>query len=104
VNWTAEKECFESISREIGLFYSTTPPIDFNEEDEEVDETEKSSNSSNQEPKKKNEEYFQFRWSVEHILFPAFRYYFTPPKRFAASGDILQIADLPDLYKIFERC
>jgi DNA mismatch repair protein MLH1 len=27
-----------------------------------------------------------------------------PPKRLAEDGTLLQVANLPDLYKVFERC
>lgn len=45
-----------------------------------------------------------WRWKVEHILFKAFRTLFSPPKNFSEDGTVLQIANLPDLYKVFERC
>uniref|UniRef100_A0A3Q3MJH2 DNA mismatch repair protein MLH1 n=1 Tax=Mastacembelus armatus TaxID=205130 RepID=A0A3Q3MJH2_9TELE len=43
-------------------------------------------------------------WKVEHIIFKAFRTLFCPPKNFSEDGTVLQIANLPDLYKVFERC
>lgn len=45
-----------------------------------------------------------WRWQVEHLLFKGFRTLFSPPKRFSEDGSVLQIANLPDLYKVFERC
>ncbi|KAG2464823.1 MLH1 protein, partial [Polypterus senegalus] len=45
-----------------------------------------------------------WRWTVEHVVFKAFRSFLAPPKKFAEDGSILQIANLPDLYKVFERC
>ncbi|PNF30145.1 hypothetical protein B7P43_G01268 [Cryptotermes secundus] len=44
------------------------------------------------------------RWVIEHIIYPALPLSFLPPKRFAEDATILQIANLPDLYKVFERC
>ena len=44
------------------------------------------------------------RWVVEHVIYPALRRSFLPPKWFAEDATILQIANLPDLYKVFERC
>ena len=46
----------------------------------------------------------QARWAIEHILFPALRTGFLPPMSLAEAGHVLQVADLPELYRIFERC
>ena len=43
------------------------------------------------------------RWQIEHVLFAAMRKYLVPPKALL-ERDVVQVADLPDLYKIFERC
>jgi DNA mismatch repair protein MLH1 len=43
------------------------------------------------------------RWQIEHVLFPAMRKYMIAPKSLL-EGDIVQVASLPDLYKVFERC
>jgi DNA mismatch repair protein MLH1 len=43
------------------------------------------------------------RWQVQHVLFPAMRKYLVPPKALL-DRDVVQIANLPDLYRIFERC
>ena len=46
-----------------------------------------------------------WRWCVEHVLFPALKSgELLPPRRMAEDGSVLQIADLHDLYKVFERC
>ena len=45
-----------------------------------------------------------WRWIVEHVLFPSFRIDLVPSKTLADNGSILQIADLRELYKVFERC
>ncbi|XP_016128823.1 DNA mismatch repair protein Mlh1-like [Sinocyclocheilus grahami] len=44
------------------------------------------------------------RWKEEHVLFKAPRSLFSPPKHFSEDGSVLQIARLPELYKVFERC
>jgi len=41
---------------------------------------------------------------IEHVIFPALRMDFIPTRKMAEDGSILQIADLHDLYKVFERC
>lgn len=45
-----------------------------------------------------------WRWKVEHVICKALRTLFSPPKRFSEDGAVLQIANLPDLFKVFERC
>ena len=45
-----------------------------------------------------------WRWTVEHVIFPALRANLVAQKNMATDGSILQIADLHDLYKVFERC
>jgi len=43
------------------------------------------------------------RWQIQHILFPAMRKYLVPRKALL-DRDVVQIANLPDLYRVFERC
>ncbi|KAM5280436.1 DNA mismatch repair protein Mlh1 isoform 5-T5 [Ctenodactylus gundi] len=45
-----------------------------------------------------------WKWTVEHIIYKAFRSHLLPPKHFTEDGNVLQLANLPDLYKVFERC
>uniref|UniRef100_A0A671XK87 DNA mismatch repair protein MLH1 n=1 Tax=Sparus aurata TaxID=8175 RepID=A0A671XK87_SPAAU len=78
VNWDDEKECFRDFSRECSMFYSIRKQYIL--------------------------EANLWRWKVEHIIFKAFRTLFSPPKSFSEDGTVLQIANLPDLYKVFERC
>ena len=40
-------------------------------------------------------------WQLEHVLFPSFRRYTQWP---AMGRDAVQVANLPDLFRIFERC
>ena len=55
-------------------------------------------------PQKDTGDSQDLRWTVEHVIYPALRHSFLPPKWFAEDATILQIANLPDLYKVFERC
>ncbi|XP_074006359.1 DNA mismatch repair protein Mlh1 isoform X5 [Numenius arquata] len=59
----------------------------------EIDENEDSDSAST-----------TWKWTVEHVLYKAFRNHLLPPKHFTEDGNILQLANLPDLYKVFERC
>jgi len=78
VNWESERQCLHDISRELARFYSWTPPTD--------DASEADS------------------FQLEHALFPAIKEQLLPDKAAAEDGTVLQVADLPDLYKVFERC
>uniref|UniRef100_A0A8C4NK96 DNA mismatch repair protein MLH1 n=1 Tax=Eptatretus burgeri TaxID=7764 RepID=A0A8C4NK96_EPTBU len=88
VNWELEKECFESCSREFSSFYSIRK--DYILEPSMTDDKSDSARS--------------WRKQVEHIVFKSMRSTFLPPRRLGEDGTILQVANLPDLYKVFERC
>lgn len=78
VAWDDEKECFETILREIGFFYSPRPFADPTEE-----------------------ERAHRQWQVEHVLFPSFRRTAWPRR---LKQGVKQVANLPDLFRVFERC
>ncbi|CAL1578362.1 unnamed protein product [Knipowitschia caucasica] len=86
VNWDSEKECFRDFSKECSSFYSIRKQYILEPQAEEEQETD------------------SWRWQVEHVISKSFRTLFSPPKRFSEDGTVLQIASLPDLYKVFERC
>ncbi|XP_051946007.1 DNA mismatch repair protein Mlh1 [Xyrauchen texanus] len=87
VNWDREKDCFHEFSVECSHFYSIRKQYTLEPDAEEPQDVETS-----------------WQWKVEHILFKALRTLFSPPKHFSEDGSILQIASLPELYKVFERC
>ncbi|KAH9941321.1 DNA binding protein [Epithele typhae] len=80
VDWTAEKECFESFLRELAYFYVPEPLLDTaparsaNGDAEALDGAAQNATL----------------WQIQHALFPAMARYL--------------VADLPELYKVFERC
>ncbi|KAF8962298.1 DNA mismatch repair protein MutL [Flammula alnicola] len=82
IDWTSEAECFDTFLRELAYFYIPTPSV--SDEDGEA-------------------QHKAERWQIQHILFPAMRRYLVPPKSLL-DRDVVQVADLPDLYKVFERC
>lgn len=77
VNWNSEQECFDGICRETAKFFSY---IDLDDES------------------------FDAKHMIEHVLYPAIKESLLPPKHFAHDSTILQVASLPSLYKVFERC
>jgi DNA mismatch repair protein MLH1 len=44
------------------------------------------------------------QWQIQHILFPAFKQYLVAPVGLAAKENVLQIASIDKLYRVFERC
>ncbi|KAE9385345.1 hypothetical protein BT96DRAFT_960757 [Gymnopus androsaceus JB14] len=93
VNWASETECFETFLRELAYFYVPGPMLDAQasvdlEQEKEEDETAGARAE---------------RWQIQHILFPAMRRYLAAPKSLL-DVDVVQVASLPDLYKVFERC
>jgi DNA mismatch repair protein MLH1 len=94
VNWGDEKECFKSILKEIAYFYSPRSPSDNSDSDEVGEEREQGGGG---EEKHK-------RWQLEHILWPSMRRYTHWKRESLSNGDLKQVANLPDLFRIFERC
>ncbi|XP_073079735.1 DNA mismatch repair protein Mlh1 isoform X1 [Manis javanica] len=93
VNWDEEKECFESLSKECAMFYSIRKQYVCEESTLSGQQSEQPGTTPN-----------PWKWTVEHVVYKAFRSYLLPPKHFTEDGNILQLANLPDLYKVFERC
>jgi len=83
VTWDDEKECFQSLAKEIAEFYCLQYSNDDNYE-------------GNVSSKRS--------WAVENIIFPNYKNRFFPPNSAAGDGSIIMVADLNKLYKIFERC
>ncbi|KAF6757676.1 hypothetical protein DFP72DRAFT_890338 [Ephemerocybe angulata] len=120
VDWTSEKECFETFLRELAYFYTPlaliheednpapdTPPASGGAGDEpdiiDVDHPEQGGNPKQKEKERKEQKEHAEKWQIQHILFPAMRRYLVPPKSLL-DRDVVQVASLPDLYKVFERC
>jgi len=88
VDWSSEAECFDTFLRELAYFYTPfrSPSKQSTKEDIEEEDQCKAE-----------------RWEIQHILFPAMRQYLIAPKSLL-DRDVLQVASLPELYKVFERC
>jgi len=89
VNWMSETECFESFFRELAYFYipgclpSMTASNPLTDEEKAQEKAE--------------------QWQIQHILFPSMRRYLAAPKSLL-DRDVVQVASLPELYRVFERC
>nr|QFU95811.1 mutL-like protein 1 transcript variant X1 [Carassius auratus red var. x Cyprinus carpio allotetraploid] len=86
VNWDQEKECFHDFSIECSHFYSIRRQYTLEPDAEEPQGAEMS-----------------WQWKVEHVIFKALRTLFSPPKHFSEDGSVLQIASLPELYKVTKK-
>ncbi|XP_073846322.1 DNA mismatch repair ATPase Mlh1 [Musca autumnalis] len=78
VEWETEEECFETFCRETARYYAMVSEVELRAI-----------------PK-------QHKWNVEHVIYPAFKKYLLPPNRLKKY--IYELANLPSLYKVFERC
>jgi DNA mismatch repair protein MLH1 len=91
VDWTDEKACFDSILKELAFFYSPRPASDHVEDALTQGDGIEGEEAANQ------------RWQLEHVLFPSFRKHTQWPKELIGPH-VQQVANLPDLFRIFERC
>jgi DNA mismatch repair protein MLH1 len=95
VDWAEEKACFESILKELAMFYAPeqlppTPGDPQSLQEEELDEELR--------VRRQN-----VRWAVEHVFFPAFKARLVATNSLMKTG-VLEVADLKGLYRVFERC
>ncbi|KAG8762754.1 DNA mismatch repair protein [Ceratobasidium sp. 423] len=97
VDWKSERNCFETVFREIARFYVPKPPMDLEPEKDQGGEGEQTSNEERDAAAK------AMVWQNTHIIFPAIQKYLVAPKKLIKK-DVAQIANLPDLYRVFERC
>lgn len=75
VDWLKEKQCFETFSRETAAFYARNSLI-----------TEES----------------EWKWFAEYILYDNIKQYLMPSVQLSSA--VLPVANLQNLYKVFERC
>ena len=93
VDWTSEKECFDTFLRELADFYTpeSLPPEPGPEDAEE---------GVAEDIKTRRAEVVRV---LEDLLFPAFRARFIATSRLM-KGAVVEIANLKGLYRVFERC
>ena len=93
VDWSQEVTCLEGIARELAFFYRPGSLADV------LEATVERADSSESEAQMAD------KWQIEHVVFPAMRDHLWPPKALVEqSSTVTQIANLPDLYRVFERC
>ncbi|ORX38673.1 hypothetical protein BD324DRAFT_621908 [Kockovaella imperatae] len=94
VDWADEKACFETFLRELAFFYSPRPL---------ADSASSNVDSQSDDTSETPDEVSRQLWQLEHVLFPSYRRDTSWPRNLL-SKDVTQIANLPDLFRIFERC
>lgn len=82
INYEDEKQCLQGILRQISLLYIPEPIPDDNESE--------------------NTKRDSIDYDLDNLIFPQLKLRFLATKDLVP--DIVQIADLPGLYKVFERC
>lgn len=76
LDWDNENEFFEGFCRETATYYAQLH----------------------------RESCENWEWVVEHVFYSSIKESFLPPKYFTENAAVLELADLPNLYKVFERC
>ncbi|BFZ58481.1 DNA mismatch repair protein Mlh1 [Savitreella phatthalungensis] len=105
VDWDDEKACFDTFLRQLALFYVPAsytsqavldaleaPPLAEPDRVERFDVVQEDPTE------------IELKRVVETSLFPAFKRRLICTTELAKSGYVTQLTDLPELYKVFERC
>ena len=100
VTWDSEKECFTTFAKELSDFFAVRKNV-YAQVTARSDKRGQGEDSGQSEAGQQGD---NWRWTVEHVIYPAFRSLLMPPKSASEDTSVLQLANLPDLYKVFERC
>jgi DNA mismatch repair protein MLH1 len=111
VDWSSELECFRTLASELASFYALSPGMYINGESATSDAAAAAAAAA---PNAGDvtvvddghiaKSLQQLQVIVQHTLFPAFRKHFVVPQKVLDTACIVQVADLHQMYKIFERC
>ncbi|KAG9025968.1 DNA mismatch repair protein [Tulasnella sp. JGI-2019a] len=93
VDWSAEGPCFDTFLRELAYFYRPSP-VDCRRPSPDSESVVMALSAEDK----------SSRWQVQHVVFPAIRKYLVPHKGLLEGDNAVQVANLPDLYRVFERC
>lgn len=93
VDWESEQECLDGVARALAKFYTPEPmPVPPMSQDGTQEELDEDTLARQQE----------IGDVVERVIFPAVKQRLLAPKWLA--DHVVEIANLPGLYKVFERC
>ena len=93
VIWEDEVSCFQSFAKETAKFYAVQKEGIVARYDAKQHEDEGEEEDSD-----------QWKETVEQVVIPACKKLLWPPKTCTDDMTLVQVANLPDLYKVFERC
>lgn len=103
VDWKNEQPCFEGIAAELARFYASA----FHAMPEAMEEPSAAAAVDGQESPADpfaSGPGAASTWALQHRLYPALRLYLAPPAYLVATNAVVEVASLPKLYKVFERC
>ncbi|KAJ1983553.1 DNA mismatch repair protein [Dimargaris verticillata] len=106
VNWHEEKACLAGICRELAKLYAPVPPLppELLVMDEYSQPSQTADSDGPWATAWESAAMQTYKDAVQHLLFPGFKSHFYAPSVLADHQCLMQLADLPDLYKVFERC
>ena len=105
VDWENEKPCFQTLCEALSKFYAFEAPVEMVPDNTDgVDAETDEAPGTAEYLKLYSDEQLAYRRSVEFLLFPALKRHFVGSKEIMSKNVLQQVADLPELYKIFERC
>lgn len=102
VDWNEEQACIKGISIQLSNFYGLCESYELEELQENSDSQMSNESSTGATSCIYTKERLQ--WITEHVIFPSIKLTFNPPNEMVNDGSVIEIANLPDLFKIFERC
>lgn len=101
-NWSEEQACFRTVAQEVAAMYKVRPGWYVPGQNAHTKKKTGSEGSDDEDEGDGAEP--TLSWVTRHILFPCLRVAFSPPRSLATDGSVMQVANLENLYKIFERC
>ena len=93
-NWEEEEACFDTFCSELARFYSINESDDSRYDADQHRDYEERGKFSSQ----------AWKRMIEHGIYDTARKVLRPPKSSCDDLTFVQVANLPDLYKVFERC
>jgi DNA mismatch repair protein MLH1 len=88
VSYDEEKACLDGVLRELAMFYRVSSP--------------EHAKAREQQSSPKSDAVQEFERVVAHIVFPAMKRFYLPSRDMQEY--VKALANLPDLYRVFERC
>ncbi|RUS90912.1 hypothetical protein EGW08_001309 [Elysia chlorotica] len=98
VNWETEKDCFYTLLQETADFYAMKKSF------LSSDDNKNSMETGGEEETGKPTQDQDWKWTMEHVIYPSIKQMLLPPSKTENDRSVIQLANLPDLYKVFERC